>query len=93
TVAMTGDAALIPPAEDYVRMPTVKGGYVFRPKPGGAVEIDYQLHVEPGGALPAWLVNALAVDTPFETLKGMREAAKKPKYRDAEVPGVREPDP
>lgn len=90
-VKMTATPDLVPEVPDYVRIPVSSGGYLFTPKEGGKVEIDYQLHVEPGGSLPGWLVNALAVDTPFNSLKHMRDLAAGTKYKDAIVAGIQEP--
>jgi hypothetical protein len=47
------------------------------------VKITYELSIDPGGNLPKWLVNTLAVDFPFNTLKNLRQLVKKPLYRDA----------
>jgi len=35
--------------------------------------VTYQVHADPGGAIPVWLANATAVDTPYDTLKNLRD--------------------
>lgn len=70
-----------PKDDDYVRMPSLEGGWVFTPKDGGSVEVVYQVHADPGGSLPDWLVNAIVVETPLETLKNLHIMVHKPEYQ------------
>lgn len=64
--------------EDYpeqggkIRMPYLKGLWRFTPLADGRTEIYYQQHSEVGGHIPAWLVNKLAVNIPFESLSDFR---------------------
>lgn len=71
---------LIPPNDDYVRFPQLRGVFGFRRLPGDKVEIIYQLVLDPGGYIPTWLVNILMRDTPYFTLLKMRRMLRKPKY-------------
>jgi hypothetical protein len=43
--------------------------------------IVWQHHVEPGGVLPGFLVNAMIVDLPYKSLLAMRSLVKKDKYQ------------
>lgn len=54
-----------------VRVPRSDGRWTITTK-GGGVEVTYQLHADPGGAIPSWLANSAVVDTPFKTLKNLR---------------------
>lgn len=56
-----------------VRMPYLKGIWRFTPLAGGRTEIYYQQHSEVGGHIPAWLVNKLAVNIPFNSLSRFRQ--------------------
>ncbi len=55
-----------------IRMPRVKGIWRFTPLPDGRTEVYYQQHGDVGGYIPAWLVNQLAVNIPFNTLLNLR---------------------
>jgi len=46
----------------------------------GEIEIDFQMQVDPGGSIKAWVANMFVSDSPFYTLKGLREALKDEKY-------------
>lgn len=56
-----------------IRMPYLKGLWIFTPLAGGGTEISYQQHSEVGGHIPDWLVNKLAVNIPFNSLARFRE--------------------
>lgn len=70
-----------PKDEDYVRMPSIKGGWVFTPLADGIVEVVYQIHADPGGSLPDWIVNSIVVETPLETLSNLHEQIQLKKYQ------------
>ena len=71
-------------AADYVRMTKATGFYRFVVTDKG-VDVTWQQHTEPGGALPDWLVNAMVVDIPRNTLQGLREIVKQDKYQKAKL--------
>jgi hypothetical protein len=67
--------------EDYIRMPELLGAWSFTPKEEGMVEVVYQVHANPGGSLPDWLVNAIVVETPLETLTNLQDIITDEKYQ------------
>ncbi|MEO6631403.1 MAG: lipid-binding protein, partial [Mucilaginibacter sp.] len=42
------------------------------------VHVEYSIHVDPGGALPAWLVNIFATDAPMKIFKSLKVQLTKP---------------
>lgn len=40
--------------------------------PGGGCQIEYMLDHNPGGHVPSWLVNYMAVDAPVKTLENLK---------------------
>ena len=46
-----------------------------RPDDGGT-RVAWELHLEPGGSVPTWLVNQRVVDTPFRALRELRARAE-----------------
>lgn len=75
--------------DDYVRIPRMKGFWLFEPKEEGQVLVTYQVHANPGGSLPDWLANSVVVDTPYNTMSNMAEMLKLEKYQQAEVPMIK----
>lgn len=66
-----------------VRVKRIDGHWTLVPKADGTIELTYQLLSDPGGGLPAWLVNLVAVSQPFDTLTGLRKVAQSGKYKEA----------
>ena len=79
------DYPALPPIRGVVRMPYVRGQWVLRPVRGGeAVEVEYQVHADPGGAIPDWLSNLVSKKLPLKTLQALRVRAKQRLYPDFE---------
>jgi hypothetical protein len=65
-----------------VRIPYAKGYWKVEETGNNKLKITFQMIGDPGGSIPAWLVNAFVVDSPFETLKGLKEVINDKKYKD-----------
>ncbi len=57
------------------------GSWKFAPQADGVVEVTYQVHANPGGSLPDWLVNAIVVETPLNTLENLHDIIHDEKYQ------------
>lgn len=84
------DLPALPPRPGLVRMPAMWGRWVFRPLGNGQVEVTMSGQADPGGHIPAFLVNLMIEDTPFNTLRGLRRAIAAAGYQQARVEGIRE---
>ncbi len=75
------------PDQGRVRITRASGHYLLRPLGGTHTELRWELHTEPGGDLPAWLVNQLLVDIPLQSLQQMRTLLENPQspYRAARL--------
>ncbi len=63
----------LPPREGRVRVPNARGAWELTPQSDGTLEIALQMHFEPGGRLPGWIVNTVVVDMPYWTLRNLRD--------------------
>ena len=45
------------------------------------IEVIFQMQVDPGGSIKAWLANMFVTDSPFYTMEGLREVIKEEKYK------------
>ena len=70
----------MPPKDGVVRMPTLKGHWRLVQLDPYTTELEYQVQADPGGALPAWLVNMVSKKLPFHTVRRMREQVGKGGY-------------
>lgn len=71
----------IPANKNLVRIAMLKSLWVFTPMRNGIIDIRFELSIDLGGDIPAWLVN-LAIDKgPFNTLLNLVEVVKTERYR------------
>jgi hypothetical protein len=80
----------IPPKKGLVRVPLSTEHWIVTPLPDSRIRIDYQLDLDPGAAVPAWLVNSFSTRGPFETFVNIREQLRQPKYRDATISFIKD---
>lgn len=67
-------------SKSYVRM----DGYGFwriTEISANELKIDFQMQVDPGGSIKAWLANMFVTDSPFQTMTGIRKAMSLKKYQ------------
>jgi hypothetical protein len=69
--------------DGIVRVPQLKAFWKFTPKPDGTVDAEYQINVNPGGNVPAWIVNMFAIDGPYQSITSMKKLLLQSKYRTA----------
>jgi ribosome-associated toxin RatA of RatAB toxin-antitoxin module len=81
TIGISGIPDFVPTKPGLVRVEKLKGFWQFSPLENGIVEVVYQVHNEPGGNLPNWLVNSIVVNQPLQTLLNMQEQIKQPVYK------------
>lgn len=80
-VDLSNRPELLPPDPDYLRFPHMEGMLRFRRVAPGQVEVVYQLEMDPGGYIPAWLANILLRDAPYFTLERLRRVVHRSEYR------------
>ncbi|MEZ5507864.1 MAG: START domain-containing protein [Gammaproteobacteria bacterium] len=83
---------VVPPQKNYERVQNVKGCWCFTPLQDGKTRVEYEVMVDPGGKLPAWLVNRFALDVPYNSIKQMHKLVRDPQYQQARS-WIREVDP
>ncbi len=69
------------PESNHVRIRSAYGSYLLQPVGEGVTRVTWQQFVDPGGALPAWMVNSMLTDLPFKSLQAFRRLVKKEPYR------------
>lgn len=60
-----------------VRIEKIYGSMRFVPQKNGSIQFTYEISADPRGKIPKWMVNAMAIDFPFYTLKKLRALAEK----------------
>ena len=72
SVVIEGLPDYLPTDARAVRMKRVSGRWSFV-QTGARTRIDLDMHIEPGGGVPAWLARQRIVGTPTKMLTNLRE--------------------
>jgi hypothetical protein len=73
-----------PPVRGVVRMPFLRGHWYLWPEADGRTRVEYQVHADPGGLLPTWMVNYASKEIPRKTITGLQAQLKRRSYPDVE---------
>jgi hypothetical protein len=71
------DAAL-PPKKGFVRAVAFQTYWRLEKISDTQTKIEVEVHTDPKGALPAWLINLIQKDWPWKTISGLVKRAAKP---------------
>lgn len=88
TIASHAVDGLVPETEGKVRVHDFKASWVLTPAKDGTVNGEYYLYVDPGGNVPAWLINLFVVDGPYNSILKMKELLAQEKYQSAKIPFI-----
>ncbi|HKY91584.1 MAG TPA: START domain-containing protein [Nevskiaceae bacterium] len=80
-----------PVEKDKVRI--VKSTQIWTLTPGadGTVEVQTRMLSDPNGPIPSGIINAMSVGAPYDTLENLRKLSADPKYANASLPFIQEP--
>jgi hypothetical protein len=82
------------PVDDgAVRAQLINSSFEARSLGPGRTWIDARLQVDPGGSIPAWLVNAFTRSWPWVTFRDLRDQAEQPRGYEAAVTELRRAHP
>jgi hypothetical protein len=76
-------AGMVPEKKGIVRINNSTGRWTITPDGFDQVKVEYTLHVEPGGNIPAWMVNMFATEGPLQVFKELEIQVQKPAYKNA----------
>jgi hypothetical protein len=72
TIDTVSEPAFIPEDEDLVRVPMSKAQWIVAPAGENKVSVEYTIQIDPGGSVPAWMVNMVCVEAPYESFTKLR---------------------
>ena len=77
-----------PRKEDIVRVPFSTSQWTIVQEAPSKLSIEYSIEIDPGGSVPAWLVNMVAAQAPYESFKNLRDKIQFRNYKKETVPSV-----
>lgn len=93
TVSMSGDATVgrLATSDNIVRVTESHISWDLVPATNGVTTVTLSAHVNPTSVMPKWITNRLIIESPFQTMKGLRSRVQLEKYRQAESDFITEP--
>lgn len=67
-----GKPDFIPPREGFVRVPVSEAHWYIKVIGKTNIQIKHSILIDPGGSIPAWLMNLSLAEGPYETFKNLR---------------------
>jgi hypothetical protein len=71
TITNTSEPEFVPEKNGIVRVRRVQSSYKLTPSGTGNVNVEFEIFVDPGGSVPAWLINANIITAPYKTTIAM----------------------
>lgn len=85
------DPEAIPAAKGYVRVKHTVSQWKIEPDAPGFIRLEYYLKADPGGAIPAWMINMALDSGPLKALYALRDAVRSEPYSKRKPTFIREP--
>lgn len=90
---LKGRPGILPVDPGYVRIPEMNGHFKSIPIGGKKVRIDFEVLLDPGGYIPAFLANFILKDIPFQSLQRFRRVINTERFRNYKADYVVPPEP
>jgi hypothetical protein len=76
TIQVKSIADIMPKNPDYIRVPYSLATWNVTPITNNKLKVDYTFSVDPGGSIPAWIVNATLAIGPYNSFVKLKELLK-----------------
>lgn len=67
------DSKPVPVRDGLIRVPMSRAEWIVKEISPGKMQIQYNIQIDPGGAVPAWLVNMVAAQAPYQSFKNLKK--------------------
>lgn len=64
---------LLPANKDIVRVPMSRASWTVVPVSTNLLKVEYVMQIDPGGLVPAWMVNMVAAQAPYDSFKNLKD--------------------
>jgi hypothetical protein len=62
-----------PEKKDFVRVPMSRGSWNVTTQSTRKIHLQYILQIDPGGSIPAWILNSFVAKAPLETFSNLKK--------------------
>jgi hypothetical protein len=79
----------VPVKKGIVRVDNSSGEWVITPSGPEQIKVEYMIHTDPGGSLPAWLVIMFATEGPLQIFRNLKKQLQKQPYKNSVLAAVK----
>lgn len=76
-ISANSESGVLPEKENLVRVPASRSQWIITEKSKDKLEIKYAIQIDPGGNVPAWLVNWVCANAPLQSFQALKEQLEK----------------
>ncbi len=73
---------ILPEKNGKQRVPLSQAVWEVEPLGNDKIKIEYNLRIDPGGGIPAWMMNMFIAKGPFESFKNLSTMIKEKRFQD-----------
>ncbi len=78
----------IPEKDGITRVPMSKSTWIVVPISANKMRVEYSMNIDPSGSVPAWMVNMVSAEGPFESFYTLKSKIKERNYTKADAPFI-----
>jgi len=90
TIVAEGLPQWEPGKDQVVRVPMSIATWTVIPLSSSLLKVDYFIQIDPGGSVPAWMVNMVSAQAPYESFKTLKDKIHQEKFRNVKVPFIQD---
>ena len=78
----------IPVKEGITRVPMSRSKWIVVPLSSDRLRVEYSMNIDPSGSVPAWMMNMVSAEGPFESFYTLKNKIKERNYTKADAPFI-----
>lgn len=86
--SLNGLPNYIPAKEGITRVPMSRSTWIVELLSPTKLKVEYSMNIDPSGSVPAWMMNMVSAEGPFESFNTLRAKIKGRNYTNADAPFI-----
>ena len=78
-VSANSEKGILSEITDFVRVPASRSQWMVTEKNKNQLDVRYSIQIDPGGNVPAWIVNWVCANAPLQSFQALKKIAEEKK--------------
>ena len=74
--------------DGITRVPMSKSKWIVVPVSPNKLKVEYSMNIDPSGSVPAWMMNMVSAEGPFESFSTLKNKIRERNYTQADAPFI-----